>query len=59
MPAHVQSEIGFSELEVGLKTGLLPHQWFQAPRWSRVLAVAASNIRAKLDYLDVSERGAK
>ena len=59
IPSHVSSEAGFSEIEVALKAGLMPHQWFDAPRWSRVLAVAVSNIRSKLDYLSASERGAK
>jgi hypothetical protein len=51
--------MGFGELETALKMGIMPHQWFEAPRWSRVLMVAVSNIRGKLDYLNVSERGAK
>jgi hypothetical protein len=59
MPSHVSAEQGFGELETALKMGIMPHQWFEAPRWSRVLMVATSSIRAKLDYLDVSERGAK
>ena len=57
MPSHVSAEAGVSELETAIKMGLMPHQWFDAPRWSRVLAVAVSNIRSKLDYLNVSERG--
>ena len=57
IPSTVSSEPGFSELETALKAGIMPHQWFEAPRWSRVLAVAVANIRSKLDYLSVSERG--
>ena len=59
IPSNVSADQGFSELETALKMGLMPHQWFEAPRWSRVLAVAVSNIRAKLDYISASERGAK
>ena len=59
MPSNVGADQGFSELETALKMGLMPHQWMQAPRWSRVLAVAVTNIRSKLDYISASERGAK
>ncbi len=57
IPSYVGAEMGFGELETALKMGIMPHQWFEAPRWSRVLMVAVSNIRGKLDYLNVSERG--
>jgi hypothetical protein len=56
IPTSVSAEPGFSEMETALKMGKMPHEWFTAPRWSRVLAVAVSNIRSKLDYLSVSER---
>ena len=56
IPFRVGAEPGFSEMESALKMGIMPHEWYMAPRWSRVLAVAVSNIRAKLDYLSASER---
>jgi|32_taG_2_1085360.scaffolds.fasta_scaffold180942_2 hypothetical protein len=57
IPSNVSTEAGFSEIETALKMGIMPHRWFEAPRWSRVIAVAVSNIRSKLDYLSASERG--
>lgn len=46
---------GFNELSAALKLGKMPHQWLAAPRWSRVLAMAISNINAKIAYLDASD----
>ena len=56
IPAPVNAEPGFSEMEACLKMGIMPHEWFTVPRWSRVLTVAVSNIRAKLDYLSIQDR---
>ena len=41
----------FSEMATAKEWGKLPHEWFAAPRWSRVIAMAVSSIQSKLDYL--------
>lgn len=46
---------GYRELSVALDRGIMPHQWFEAPRWSRVMAVAVSGIKSKLAWLEAHE----
>lgn len=56
LPQHISAGPGYSELATAVvDMGIMPHVWFAAPRWSRVVTVAASNIRRKLDYLSLKE----
>lgn len=58
-PSHISAGPGYNELATAvLDFNVMPHLWFTYPRWSRVLAMAVSNIRRKLDWL-ASREGEK
>jgi hypothetical protein len=52
----VFSEGGFNEMDTCInKMRRFPHEWYNAPRWSRVITMAVTNIDAKLNWLALNE----
>ena len=49
--SNISAGVGYNEMLAAQSWGQMPHQWYAAPRWSRVIANAVSNIQSKLAVL--------